>query len=270
MLRVLEKDGIAGIKRFSGSMRKERRIRPKMVLQLNRSIYGVPDAGQSFAMFMQSLHLKRCGMVQPEMDPCIYYKMMQSDKGNDSSDEPVLKEFLLAITWVDDVRYFGTEKLVKEYEETIQRHCKCTFEGESKEFVSIEISHQVEAKILEIKQVEYWVKAVERFKQYFGKDGPKVRLVSLSPADEKLLVEPTNEEIAAAQHLPYPSLLGVVQYPSCYTKVEMKYAMSVLSRWRTKWGTNHFAVLLKSLEYGYASREMGLRYNGNSGGKGRS
>jgi hypothetical protein len=59
MLQVLMKDVMAGIKRFSGSVRKERRIRPKWVLQLNRSIYGVPDAGQSFAMFMQSLHLKK-------------------------------------------------------------------------------------------------------------------------------------------------------------------------------------------------------------------
>ena len=34
--------------------------------------------------------------------------------------------------------------------------------------------------------MDYWVKAIERFKEYFGKDGPKVRLVPLSVADEKL------------------------------------------------------------------------------------
>ncbi len=100
---------------------------------------------------------------------------------------------------------------------------------------------------------------MERSKQYYGKDGPKVRLVPLSPADEKRLIEPTSEEIAAAQNLPYPSLLGVVQYPSCYTKIEIKYSMSVLSRWRTKWGPKHFAILLKALEYGYATRDMGQR-----------
>jgi hypothetical protein len=267
MLLVLDKDGIEGIKRFSRDMRKERRIRPKTVLKLNRSIYGVPDAGQSFAMFMQSLHLKKCGMGQSELDPCIYYKIMQRDVGNGPDDDPVLEEYLLAITWVDDVRYFGTERLVKDYEKIIAMNCECTFEGESKEFVSIEIYHQVEAKILEIKQVDYWVKAVERFREYFGKDGPKVRLVPLSVADEKLLVEPTEAQIAEAQNLPYPSLLGVVQYPSCYTKLEMKYSMSILSRWRTKWGPDHFRILLKALEYGYASRDQGLRYNGNRGGK---
>ena len=179
----------------------------------------------------------------------------------------MLEEFLIAITWVDDVRYFGTDKLVRDYEKMIQLHCKCTLEGISNEFVSIEINHDVVGKTLEMKQEDYWVKAVERFRSYLGKDGPKVRLVPLSVADEKLLVEPTDAEIAEAQHLPFPSLLGVVQYPSCYTKVEMKYSMSVLSRWRTKWGTNHFKVLLKALEYGYATRKRGLKYNGNAGGK---
>jgi hypothetical protein len=248
-------------------MRNERRIRPKTVLKLNRSIYGVPDAGQSFAMFMQSLHLKKCGMVQSELDPCIYYKIMQRAGGNEPDDDLILDEYLLAITWVADVCYSGTERLVKEYESTIAQHCKCTFEGESKEFVSIEIYHQVDEKILELKQADYWVKAVERFREYLGKDGPKSRLVPLSVTDEKLLVEPTDAEIAAAQHLPYPSLLGVVQYPSCYTKLEMKYSMSVLSRWRTKWGHDHFRVLLKALEYGYSSRNKGLKYNGNNDGK---
>ena len=267
MIRLLKTEGIDGVKRFSGKMRKERRIRPKTVLKLNRSIYGVPDAGQSFAMFMQSLHLKKCGMIQSELDPCIYYKIMQRDNADNTVDEPVLEEFLIAITWVDDVRYFGTDKLVRDYEKMIQLHCKCTLEGISNEFVSIEINHDVVGKTLEMKQEDYWVKAVERFRSYLGKDGPKVRLVPLSVADEKLLVEPTDAEIAEAQHLPFPSLLGVVQYPSCYTKVEMKYSMSVLSRWRTKWGTNHFKVLLKALEYGYATRKRGLKYNGNAGGK---
>jgi hypothetical protein len=135
--------------------------------------------------------------------------------------------------------------------------------GVSKDFVSINILHDVDAKILELQQEDYWEKAVERFKEYLGPNGPKERLVPLSPADEKLLVELTDKEILAAQHLPFASVLGVVQYPTCYTKLEIKYSMSVLSRWRTKWSTKHFEILIKALEYGYSSRKMGLKYDGN-------
>ena len=264
LLKILNAEGIEGIKKFSRRMRNERRVRPDKVLKLNKSVYGIPDAGQSFNMFMQSLHLKKCQMAQSEIDPCIFYKILQQDVDDGCGGlETRLVEYLLAITWVDDVRYFGTEKMVKEYEETINQNCKCTFEGVSKDFVSIQILHDVDAKILELRQEDYWEKAIERFKEYLGPNGPKERLVPLSPADEKLLVEPTDEEILAAQHLPYASVLGVVQYPTCYTKLEMKYSMSVLSRWRTKWSTKHFEILIKALEYGYASRTKGLRYDGN-------
>ena len=81
---------------------------------------------------------------------------------------------------------------------------------------------------------------------------------------KKLLVEPTAAEIKAAEHLPYPNLLGVVQYPSNYTKLEMKYAISILSRHRTKWEINHFRILMKSLEYGWSTRKMGLKYCGKA------
>ncbi len=131
------------------------------------------------------------------------------------------------------------------YEKAITENCKCTMEGISKEFVSIQMDHDIRTKSFILTQEDYWEKAIDRFKEFIGEKGPKIRLVSLSPADEKLLVEPTAEEIKAAEHLPYPNLLGVVQYPSNYTKLEMKYAMSILSRHRTKWGLNHFRVLMK-------------------------
>ncbi len=87
---------------------------------------------------------------------------------------------------------------------------------------------------MELTQEDYWVKAVERFKEHLPATGPKQRLVLLSPADEKFLVEPSEEEAKEGSHLPYPSLLGVCQYTYAYTRLEMRYAMSILSRFRTK------------------------------------
>ena len=262
LLEVLKTDGIKGIKDFSKRLRQERRVRPETVLKLKRSVYGIPDAGQSFSMFMQSLHLKHCGMVQSDLDPCMFYKILTKAKDHLGNGGEV-EDFLIVITWVDDCRYFGTDRLVKDYEETISKHCKCTMEGKSTEFVSIQINHDMAKKTIELTQCDYWVKAVERFKEFLPVSGPKERLVPLSPTDERLLVEPTEEEIKAAEHLPFPNVLGVVQYPSNFTKLEMRYSMSVLSRHRTKWGLAHFKVLLKALEYGWSSRMIGVKYCGN-------
>jgi hypothetical protein len=264
LIDILKADGMQGIKAFSRKMRNERRMRPDTVLEIKRSVYGIPDAGQAFSMFMQSLHIKKCGMVQSDIDPCIYYKIMEN---SDPESVNAVTGFLLVITWVDDCRYFGTSELVKEYEATITNNCKCTMEGVSKEFVSIQLNQDINTHTFELTQEDYWDKAVIRFKEFFGEKGPKIRLIPLSPADEKLLVEPTAEEIKAAEHLPYPNLLGVVQYPSNYTKLEMKYAMSILSRHRTKWGLNHFRILMKSLEYGWSTRKMGIKYCGRGENK---
>jgi hypothetical protein len=137
----------------------------------------------------------------------------------------------------------------------------CVLEGESKEFVSIEINHDVWGRTIELTQMEYWIKTVARFAKFLPEHGPTVRKVPLSPADEKLLVEPSEQEMKEAEHLPYASLLGVCQYSSSFTRIETRYAMSVLSRHRTKWGIVHFRILVKALEYGYSTKEMGLRYS---------
>ena len=207
-------------------------------------------------MFMQGLHLKHCSMTQSEMGPCIFYRIMEDEKG-------IVTAYLIVISWVDDCRYFGTDKLVNEYKNNVVKHCKCTLEGNAKEFVSIQIKHDIEEGTLELTQEEYWEKAIERFKEFLPKDGPKERRIPLSPADEKMLVEPSETEMKQAEHLPFPNLLGVCQYPSSFTRLEMRYAMSVLSRHRAKWGVDHFKVLLKALEYGYCTRKMGLKYCAN-------
>jgi hypothetical protein len=118
LLEVLKSDGIKGIKNFSRKIRQERRVRPETVLELKRSVYGIPDAGQSFSMFMQSLHLKKCNMVQSDMDPCPFYKIFENEK-DEHGNGGVVTSYLIVITWVDDCRYFGTDDLVQEYERVI-------------------------------------------------------------------------------------------------------------------------------------------------------
>ncbi len=114
LLKIKKEKGVKGIKEFSRNMKKEKRWKPKIVMELKSSTYGIPDAGQAFAMFMQGLHIKKCGLTQCEVDPAIYFKIEEQTQGQ--NEKSVVKNFLIAITWVDDVRYFGTEHFVKDYE----------------------------------------------------------------------------------------------------------------------------------------------------------
>ena len=252
IIKLRDEEGEDGVKRLSKKLKRETRTNPTTVLQLKTAVYGIPDAGQAFSMFMQALHIKKAGMTQCEVDPAIYMKVVTGEGG-------CVTDFMVAITWVDDVRYFGTAKMVKAYETTISANCKCTMEGVSTEFVSIGIRHDLQRGVLELTQEEYWVKAVQRFAEYLP-GGPKARKVPLSVSDAALLTTPTEDEVKAAAHLPLPQLIGVIQYPTAFTKLEMRHAISALSRNRAKWGVIHFAITLKALEYGWTTRSRGLLY----------
>jgi hypothetical protein len=205
-------------------------------------------------MLMQSVHIKKCGLRQCEVDPSIYVKVGVGEDGT-------VTDYIICITWTDDVRYFGTDNYVNDYERVVQQEIKCKLEGVSKEFVSIEMFHDTAKGTMELTQVDYWVKAVERFREFLPAKGPSFRGVPVSVADAAVMIDvATDDEVNEAKHLPFPQLLGVVQYPSAFTKLELRYAVSFLSRHRGKWAVRHFKGLLKILEYGYHSRHMGLLY----------
>ncbi len=58
LMEVLKAQGVQGIRDLSKQMKRDRRDRPKTVPKLNKSVYGIPDAGQAFTMFLQGLHKK--------------------------------------------------------------------------------------------------------------------------------------------------------------------------------------------------------------------
>jgi hypothetical protein len=141
LLQKVKEEGMESLKKMARDLKRERRDRPKKVLKLMKSIfYGIPDAGQAFSMFVQGLHTKGCGLTQSEMNPCIFYKI------DTDVTTKIITGYLVVMTWVDDCRYFGTPDLVKQYEKMISENCKCTLEGESKEFVSIQVHHDKENK----------------------------------------------------------------------------------------------------------------------------
>ena len=253
LLKLVEKEGIAGLRKLSAKLKRESRQTPKTVLKLNSAVYGIPDAGQAFAMLMQGLHIKECGLIQCQVDPSIYSKFELDDDGK-------TKEYLFVITWTDDVRYFGTPKMLAEYERIVQAKIKCKLEGVSKEYVSISMEQDVVNGTTELTQPKYWVEAVDRFKEFLADSGPKKRALPMSVADYALMVEATDEEVLEAAHLPFPQLLGVIQFPTAFTKLEMRFAISTLSRFRGKWTKRHFAAALKALEYGYTTRARGIKF----------
>ena len=255
LLDLVNKDGIEGLKKFAAAHKRESRMQPKTCYRLNSSIYGAPSANHEWEMLFQHSHVNGCGLTLSEIEPSLYIKIEVNEK-----DEVI--GWMIANVWTDDVRYFGTEEVIRKYEEDLQKHVKVKLLGIPGEFVGTEFLQDLERGLCELKSPKYWEAALLKVGKYF-EGGVKERHNPLSTYDEKIMldVEVSDEEHEAAKHLEFRELLGIVSYPASCVKLEMRYAISICGRHRGKWGVRQFKILKKVFEYGYTTRHLGIIYS---------
>ena len=255
LVDLVDKEGMIGLRKFAAAHKRESRVNPKQCYRLNSSIYGAPSANHEWDMLFQNAHVNGCGMTISEVEPSLYVRIE-----TDENDEVV--DWIIINIWTDDVRYFGTDNMVKKYEENIQKSVKVKFLDVPGEFVGTQFVQDLEKGLCELKSPKYWEGAATKFKRHFP-DGIKTRLNPLSVADERTMLtcEISDEQAEAGKHLPYRELLGVVSYAASCTKLEMRYAVSICGKHRGKWGIEQFQILKKMFEYGFTTRHTGLIYS---------
>jgi hypothetical protein len=254
LLKLVEKDGAEGLKRFAAAHKRESRSNPKLCYKLNSSIYGAPSANHEWEMLFQHAHVNKCGMSLSEVEPSLYIKM-------EVDDEDRVVDWIIANIWTEDVRYFGTEKMLRQYEQELQKHIKVKLLGVTGEFVGTEFHQDLKLGICELKAPKYWETALTKFSKFFP-NGEKERFNPMSVYDEKFMQdEVTDEEFEEAKDLPYRELCGVLSYQASCTKLELRYSVSVCGKLRQKWGVKQFRVMMKVFEYAYTTRDMGIIYS---------
>jgi hypothetical protein len=193
-------------------------------------------------------------MTLSEIEPSLYVKIEVDD------DDQVI-DWIIANIWTDDVRYFGTDKMLRKYEAELQKHIKVKLLGVTGEFVGAEFIQDISLGICELKAPKYWELAYKKFEEFFPK-GVKERYNPMSVYDEKLMKEEVSDaEYDAAKNLPYRELCGVLSYQASCTKLELRYSVSVCGKHRQKWGVKQFKIMLKVFEYAFTTRQMGIIYS---------
>ena len=80
-------------------------------------------------------------------------------------------DYIVLISWTDDLRYFGTRERVKWFEEEIVKLLTVAIDGDASEFVAIDFTHDRVRGTLEAKQPKYWEKAVGPYAEYLPEGG---------------------------------------------------------------------------------------------------
>jgi len=254
LLELVEKDGVQGLKKFAAANKRASRVNPTKCYRLNSSIYGSPSANHSWEALFQGAHINECGMTLNEVEPSLFVRI-------EVDDNDCVVEWIIAKIWTDDVRYFGTKNARERYEKKIASKIKVKFLGVSGEFVGTEFVQDLELGTCELKSPMYWSLAAEKFKHLFP-SGYKERRNPLSVSDERVMLESvSDEEFDEAKDLPFRELCGVCSYPAACCKLELRYAISVCGRHRSKWGKKQFDVLKRVFEYGLATKDVGIIYS---------
>ena len=99
LMKLMEKEGEEGLRKFAAAHKRESRSNPKLCYKLNSSIYGAPSANHEWEMLFQHAHVNKCGMTLSEIEPSLYIKMVVDGEDN-------VIDWIIANIWTDDVRYF--------------------------------------------------------------------------------------------------------------------------------------------------------------------
>ena len=256
LLDLVKRDGIGALRKLIKEQKASEEY--KEVWKLLSAIYGVPDAGHAFTMFVQGILVNDLGITQSEVAPTVYFKYEYyavGELGPEHTSSTTVKNWIIICIWTDDFRYFGSDGYIQWFEATAPTKMKLKLLGVCDDFVAIDVVQDVDEGTMELKMPKYWVSAVDRFIEYFPQ-GLREREI---PWSEHVKIEkPTVEEIKEARKLPYRELLGVMGFAVHQTKIEVKMYLGLLQQHMQGWSAKLFKLATQLLEYCYTTRELGV------------
>jgi hypothetical protein len=247
-----------GVKKIRELARTKRRS-SNQVIELLASVYGTPDAGNAWGLLLIDILTKRMGFKRSQVDGCLYFKTNKRyHQAQNDVDSVWVTEYIVVLTWTDDMPYFGTKEMVEWYRAELPKHCPIEWTEVCVDFIGIEIHQDLELGVTALTQAKYWVLVKERFKEYLSLSGSRVRI----PLPEGTVSVPaTREEHELAMSMPYQELVGCLAFPSCHTKLGIRYAISILSSHMQCWSLEHWKLAIHCLWYCYNSRHIGLMFS---------
>nr|AMY96445.1 gag/pol protein [Momordica dioica] len=216
--------------------------------KLQGSIYGLKQASRSWNIRFDEV-IKAFGFIQNVDESCVYKKISGS-----------VVAFL--ILYVDDILLIGNDV---EYLEDVKKWLNTSFSmkdlGEAQYILGIRIYRDRSNKTIGMSQSTYIDKVLSRFKMQDSKKGllPFRHGIHLS----KEQCPKTPQEVEDMRNIPYSSAIGSLMYAMLCTRPDVCYALSIVSRYQSNPGRDHWTAVKNILKYLRRTRNMFLVYGGD-------
>ena len=288
LLQIEAKGGIAAVKRYVTD-----NYNSVNILKVLKPIYGIPSAGAEWATKLQRILTEELKFKRCHVDGSVYYRTEgqlthsagpwkgsltratvdkqtgRSSETDTSKNCPIrstephrratvwTSKYLVLMSYVDDFPYFGTKELRTWFETEVVKKMKLVLNGICTDFVSIQVKQDPVAGTIEATFSKYYLVLGEKYKEQLGTR--KCRVPMRHGVDKilhDLVVTP--EAHQAVADFPYRQLIGSLSFPSCHAKLEIRHAISLLSRHLCDWDATCISAALDCLAYCVYSHDVGL------------
>ena len=221
---------------------------PDMVCQLNKSLYGLKQAGRLWFVMYRDFLLE-IGFIELKSDSCIYIRRS--------------KEGLAIIgVYVDDTIKTGDEQAIKHFNKELNDRFSVKELGLAEYVVGIQLTQ--DEKGISLSQSTY----ITGIAESLGLTQTRTVYVPISETDIGELRRAASEgedKIAEVDSTLYRSIIGRCMYAMVGTRPDIAYALSVLGQYASKPREHHLQMARKLVSYLYQTREVRLTYTKGTG-----
>ncbi|CAM8990842.1 unnamed protein product [Rhodiola kirilowii] len=219
---------------------------PDHICYLNKSLYGLKQSPR-FWYIRFDTYVLSLGFVRSEFDACFYFTQLDSD--------PV---YLLL--YVEDILLISKSvNKIQKLKKDLSREFKMKDLGKARKILGMIIERNRNDCFLEIHQKPYLEKVIAKY----GNLNSKPVKVPLAPHFllSKSQSPKTDSEIVRMEIVPYANVIGSLMYAMISTRLDLSYVISLLSRFMSNLGMDHWLALKHVVAYVKSTIDTGLCYS---------
>lgn len=216
------------------------------VCKLVHTIYGTMQGAHDWYETLTNTY-EKLGYITSRADPCVRFK----SKGD---------EYTVTDTYTDDV--FGASKTdaeIRRRKEEIGRIWEIKDVGENEYFLGMRVQQDLTKGTIRLTQRPYWEHVINRFD--LKHVPPRNTPLPMGIVLDNDMSPKTDSETKEMVDKPYRPVLGSVMWGQLATRPDLSFAVSLLSRFQSNPGIEHWKALLHVIGYVKNTIDYGLTYS---------
>ena len=226
------------------------------VWKLKKQLYGMKNSSLAWHNDLKATLIK-IGFKQSQSEPCLFTFRRASTVCH-------------LIVHVDDIMFVHNNRLLhRELFEALQKKYKFSASGPLSWYLGMKVEREKSTGDILLSQTAYIDTLLRRFDRFLSKSTAIKETPWLVGQQGKLSLEmspKTEEETKDALTLPYAEAIGGLQWLVSCTRPDIAYAVSLVSRYLGCYGQQHWAAVVRILEYLRSTRDLPMRFSKSPAG----